>query len=1130
MSKINNRQNILHHSGNLTIELKQFLEKSGYQILTIENYQNEQELGYIIIGGDEEIDIVCKAFHTLDKDIRLISLGYIKNFQHFLSGNGRLIIDPKTVNAQIHQISLEKYFQGKASVYLDENFPDLKDFFNFKITNHLRIGHEIDRMSLFAFEKNFNPVNMRGYMDSLVYYLTYLKQSGVACIPFEVDYGATSNELMVQVHLHVKNYVAEYLLDSFGTPNSQDPVKYLLSQCAQMADFLEIQYIEKVAKIVITGIWRKRVNGKRDISDFNGLMIHQVQTAKQVVDRIRLELMDTWVSQEKDVEGRLDRLKEKLLPGHFFEILFSDNYQGYFKEKPAFAQELESFTIDNFKPDRLNPTLSDISISKIKNVLGDYSNQDEVLKLKDTDWEHLQQRIQKRNFVKALENEAQVVRGNLEDNQSYVRNLKDRYTKEVSQKIAGSLNEAQIETIVAKGLKTNPESETLLSTYLEEDEAFVVSGSGPDGQPAIKVTGKTTEDDFIQKISGSVKEQIKNQLIKGSPVEKDDFVMRISSALSDQIKGQDKDKAYFLSSGFQEKVKALFSMFATKNGFDPNKAKEEHFKNFLSSELSSIIKPMVSFESNFNLSEDDFLKIPELALKRQFNRNIKSELDLLVKEKKTLENSEDEYRKVIEATLKKSMEETLALNQLKTNNEKETIELARVIGATVVSDHPEAIIPFIGEAKVALAQVEKAEIEKAMTTQSSFYQEGASGGALAPGMDTIESNLYRQLKTNETDITKLKGQLDAAKLEIRVLKDTKNQILQSQHSSNGTHIEKPIPEGNVSNVPREDLEQSYKRLKLEMVNKESFLGQELEKSNRMIRSRDLVIEKAKDNFKQAIENKDKEIRDLNKKLISLARIESMDKRNDDNIKTKELEWENNNLKRQLDVYKTKLNTTKLNTTLKSAANDNTKAQNSNQHVDARALMTEKTHVENQLQNLKRDYQRLENKLKQEQMMVQELKNENKRINQEMNSPLTLKEREEINKAPMISSQSNLEIDSKGAKISHDLKEANHKISRYQSQVQNLEFKVSELTQKLAYQSNSKADANGAQSKNIQMEAILKKVTQDFKNASQQLADAKKEVQKTRSEKVALTNEIEKLKKDLEKFRPSGPAKKGSKAA
>jgi hypothetical protein len=45
-----------------------------------------------------------------------------------------------------------------------------------------------------------------------------------------------------------------------------------------------------------------------------------------------------------------------------------------------------------------------------------------------------------------------------------------------------------------------------------------------------------------------------------------------------------------------------------------------------------------------------------------------------------------------------------------------------------------------------------------------------------------------------------------------------------------------------------------------------------------------------------------------------------------------------------------------------------------------------------------------------------------------------------------------------------------------------------------------------------------------------IADAKKEVQKTRSEKVALTNEIEKLKKDLEKFRPSGPAKKGSKAA
>jgi hypothetical protein len=45
-----------------------------------------------------------------------------------------------------------------------------------------------------------------------------LSRQVFAGIPFEVDYGHSGNEMIVQVHLSVKNFVAEYLLDSFGTP------------------------------------------------------------------------------------------------------------------------------------------------------------------------------------------------------------------------------------------------------------------------------------------------------------------------------------------------------------------------------------------------------------------------------------------------------------------------------------------------------------------------------------------------------------------------------------------------------------------------------------------------------------------------------------------------------------------------------------------------------------------------------------------------------------------------------------------------------------------------------------------------------------------------------------------------
>ncbi len=86
-------------------------------------------------------------------------------------------------------------------------------------------------MAIRAFEKGFNVVALRSFMDHSMAYFTYLKQAGLAAAPYEVEYSFNKDTFAVNIHSSVKNFAAEYLLDSFGSVNSQEPIQYLLGRC-----------------------------------------------------------------------------------------------------------------------------------------------------------------------------------------------------------------------------------------------------------------------------------------------------------------------------------------------------------------------------------------------------------------------------------------------------------------------------------------------------------------------------------------------------------------------------------------------------------------------------------------------------------------------------------------------------------------------------------------------------------------------------------------------------------------------------------------------------------------------------------------------------------------------------------
>lgn len=311
--------------------LKNFFTSKQIKCITADQYNSAVELTHIVLDSSTELNSINDKYQTIESDIRLLSLDPVSDMTLFLEMNGRLAIDSNWFTRPMGKIILEKFFIGRASVHLTENFPSIKEHGNFKVTNHLRIGHDMDRLAAFIHGRNTSLVNVRTFVDHALYYACYLSQAKIGSAPYDVDYGFTGTDTVVQIHLPVRRFLAENLLDSFHAPNGGDPLKYILSTCVQSADLTEIQYIESASKLVISGLWQLRDVGT--YTGFSGLLINHIRTSEQIEMAALQELMTQEVKPNAIVESaEAEVLVEKPLPGEvknpeFEEIVQSEGYQ-----------------------------------------------------------------------------------------------------------------------------------------------------------------------------------------------------------------------------------------------------------------------------------------------------------------------------------------------------------------------------------------------------------------------------------------------------------------------------------------------------------------------------------------------------------------------------------------------------------------------------------------------------------------------------------------------------------------------------------------------------------------------------------------------------------------------------------
>lgn len=565
------------------------LENNIY-ILNLCNELSEALLGYFdkieaTVVERNEIDDIAKIQFVLVPSLldikatkkelslekaRFIVVGNVFELKDFLLNNGRLCINDEFLNSNISEYVLNKFFKQNYNIHLDESFStEIEEVKSIKITNHLRIGLDIDLISTYAFSRDFNLVSLRSFIDHTIYYLVYLKQAGLSGVPFEIEYGANDNFFIVNIHAAVKNFVAEYMIDSFGHVNSNDPLNYLLGVIARSCDFLDTTYIENPGKIVLTAFF-----AKSDEKRIRGFAFNNIETTAQVLAQLdeKVKAFETIDKKSDELGKESESNKDKKLPGNLVEIINPKNENSILNREKEKVEDLVEFTLEDIETKFPDLNIADFSREELDEVLDSYEDEGFVQGLSDTDKDEIVERIQKNNMIEAYNEELERVRGEIVDDDEIKEVLQDTLTEEVAERVTSQMDANIINKIL--GSDDDDDESQQIDGFVEEELSQKVKGTLDDGAPAIKVSGSSDDDENAT-------------VVKGGKEAADDFMAIVSSM-------GDEDKSPLITS---------FS-----SSFEDN-SKKGLFQ-FKSSEKSEIDKGMNLFvkstlDSNPNLKDID---------------------------------------------------------------------------------------------------------------------------------------------------------------------------------------------------------------------------------------------------------------------------------------------------------------------------------------------------------------------------------------------------------------------------------------------------------------------------------------------------------------------------------------------
>lgn len=425
------------------------------------------------------------------------------------------------------------------------------------------------------------------------------------------------------------------------------------------------------------------------------------------------------------------------------------------------------------------------------------------------------------------------------------------------------------------------------------------------------------------------------------------------------------------------------------------------------------------------------------------------------------------------------------------------------------------------------------------------------------GMPTIAAGnnneafkaLEAKLMTANADNQKLLSQMKALSSEVRILKESRNKMAEIQMKATQAaneinlkdqqtdqddelrkHFQQKLSDQKTLNeqelkklsallekeskliatVKNEEIK--ARKIQLEAQQKETFFVAELEKSERQTKAKDLMLIKTKETFTKLIEKKDREVSDMKTKVDQLTKALATGPSTTQTQQIKDLEKQNQNLNKQLEVYKIKIS---------SLASNMGPSKNEEAMKDeTRKLQMLNQQMKNQLDMTKKELEKLQAKSAADNSQMLLLKQDKVKLEQLLKKATLENKQQEAVPQHNVNDQELKRLQAQNQILETQVKDSSQKIS-------NLEAKLVEAMKP------QKAAAGGDESSKVkvtQLENSVKKLTQDLLATKNQVSEEKKETNKLRQEKTALQNQLDKLKKEADKAKPASPKKPGGKAA
>lgn len=1080
-----------------------FLVSIGCEVITREASKDYELIDFILVDTEEEAKVAARDFESSKNEIDIVCMAPVKETRGFLMSGGRLFVRPGLEKTATGSAILKKFFTKSFDIHLDEAFgAQYSECENFKIINLLSSGLSIDTMAVKAFEKGFNVVALRSFMDHSMAYFTYLKQAGLAGAPFEVEYSFNKETFAINIHAPVKNFAAEYLLDSFGSVNSKDPIQYLLGVVARSADFADITHVEDPGRVVLTGFWSK------DSKDqFKGLAFNNIFTTAQLNRQLerKLKAYRPYEDVSANTEKMAEELRDKQLPGGILEMALSAKEDSLLKKDPQGASSLVAFAIGRFEELEPDSALNEMSKEDFEKVLQDCPDQEAVQRLSDEDKDELLNNIHKKNITEAYNEELNRARSSLREDEDFKKEMSNDFSSEVAQRVSGGLDAEALNQIVSGGDQE------------EEDFKSIVKGAKED-----------KEKDFVQKISGGFKDNAKSfkATISGSGDDPQKGVFNFVSHCMEGLDDLDVDKraTSFFKTSAPRKIADALEKYAKIKGLAVTDLDEELLMSFQENELPKVVDEAWNCEDSIKEFEEE-LKSPlnradglfadsSPSFKKKFKEKLEQKIDqfqgLEEKDGKKVFTdasvTEEKAQMVIQSAMKEALEEEYRFSEASKeeidNKEKLVVkDLAKAFGQ---SDDT-----YVNSVKEAASVVKNKETQKVV---ENLFKE-APTGETDKKQNLLETKLLEKIKELENENKKLRGQA-----QVKLLEDEANSISEQTIQKVDQECAKEREEAGVEAPSvlgeNHELEKELRKLQSELNKKESLFSSELAKANKAVKAKELVVEKLKQSMQGLVEKKQAELMGYKRQVEELNQRLHVDRatklETELNQAVKELE----SAKKVADLYRGKVES------LIKANNKKSEGDSAEQlAAENRGLSRLKIQLENQLGAQQRDKKSLEAQLERLKNNEGKLRARANGTEAKLKQALDQVEKLKTNEARLVAlaNKKDGQADEKLLREIESLKSTN-------SQLQGSLKELAEKSKGAGPQSAG-SGASGQTPKEKHLEQNVKKLNNELSKARNEVGEQKKQMMKMKNETVALKNKIKQLEKAAQ-----AKGDKGKKAA